>query len=53
MDPVHIYMLAAIFQLSLEWNKARCFCLAQMIIGIFNTRTVNLSILSEAFAGNA
>ncbi len=49
----HITELSAILQLFLLWNKARCDCLAQIMIALFSARTVNVSILSEAFVGNA
>lgn len=49
----HIIELSAILQLFLLWNKARCDCLSQLIIALFTTRTVNISILSQAFLGNA
>ena len=49
----HITELSAILQLFFLWNKARCDCLAQIMIALYSTRTVNVSILSEAFVGNA
>ena len=49
----HIIELSAILQLFLLWNKPRSDCFAQIIIALFATRTVNISILSEAFLGNA
>ena len=49
----HITELSAIIQLFFLWNKARCDCLAQIMIALYSTRTVNVSILSEAFVGNA
>lgn len=49
----HITELSAILQLFLLWNKARCDCLAQIMIALFSTRTVNISILSDAFIGKA
>lgn len=50
---VHITELSAIIQLFFLWNKARCDCLVQIMISLYSTRTVNVSILSEAFVGNA
>ena len=47
----HVNELTSILQLFFLWNKARSACLAQMIIAMFSSRTVNLSILADQFVG--
>ncbi|SCA62949.1 Uncharacterized protein SCG7086_AG_00110 [Chlamydiales bacterium SCGC AG-110-P3] len=49
----HVNELTSILQLFFLWNKPRCACLAQMIIGIFSSRTVNLSLLADQFVGSS
>jgi hypothetical protein len=49
----HINELTSILQVFFLWNKSRCHCLAQVMIALFTTRTVNMSILSESFVGRA
>ena len=49
----HINELTSIIQIFFLWNKSRCQCMAQIMISLFATRTVNLSILSEAFISKA
>ena len=49
----HIIELSAILQIFFSWGKPRCDCLSQIIVSLFSTRTVNLSIVANAFVGEA
>ena len=46
--------LAMVFQVFFtKWYKSRTDCLAEIVIGIIQTRTVNLAIVAESFSGNS
>lgn len=49
----HINELSHILKGIFAWNKPRISCLAQLIIGLFIFRTVNLVELSQSFIGTA
>lgn len=49
----HVEKLRDILNQHFGWNKARITCFTKMIIGLFVTRTVNLTEIAAAFEGQA
>ena len=45
----HVSELARILNKTFNWNKARIFCLAQMVKGLIAVKTVNLMEVSTSF----
>lgn len=49
----HVEKLRDILNAHFGWNKARITCFTKMIIGLFLSRTVNLTEIAAAFEGQA
>ena len=49
----HINELSDILHDYFPWNKARLSCFASMLVALFAVRTVNLSQIASALAGEA